>query len=158
MGAPTQELNPWTAPVDPATRAAIEQLIVEHAWRVDHGRADRLHELYCEHGSMVGAGMKLVGKDAIAAYGRERAKSARAARHVCTNIRLVQVGPDRVQGNTIVTLYRSKGTETDPSADPMAVGDWQDVYERMPDGKWLIAERKIVVLFESQAHKSGRAA
>jgi hypothetical protein len=158
MSTSSPELTPWTAPVDAVTRSAIEQLITEHAWLVDHGRADRLHELYCAHGTITGAGLKLAGREAIAAWGRERVRSGRTARHVCTNIRLVQAGENRVLGHTIITLYRSVGTEGDPSPTPMAVGDWRDVYERTPEGRWLIAERKIVVLFESPAHRGGRPA
>lgn len=37
----------------------------------------------------------------------------------------------------------------------IAVADCLEKYEKCADGRWRIAERKIVLVFESEAHKAG---
>ena len=80
--------------IDPAIRCEIEALIVEHSWMLDNHKSDGLGELYVEDGRLTGIGPDRIGRAAIEAYGRDRAKMAvRKARHVNTNIRLVKDGP-----------------------------------------------------------------
>jgi hypothetical protein len=140
---------------DPNIRAEIEALVTEHAWMQDNHQTHRLAELYTEGGRYLGVGPDLVGRAAITAYGARRAgMTQRRARHVVSNLRLVADGPKRIRGGCMVTLFRSDGEALAP-ADPIAVADAQDVYALCEDGRWRLEERRIVLAFESAAHKAG---
>jgi hypothetical protein len=140
--------------IDPQLRSEIEALITEHAWLLDHHESDQLAELYAENGRLLGVGADRVGREAIAAYGRERAAMKdRRARHVWTNLRLVKDRPKRMRGGCTMTLFRSVGPALG-TADPIAVADAQDIYVRCDDGRWRLEERRIVLAFESAGHKS----
>lgn len=141
--------------IDPQTRAEIEALVVEHAWLIDHHQSEKLADLYTEDGRLLGVGPDRIGREAILAYGRDRAKmTKRTARHVITNLRLVKDGPKRIRGTNIVTLFRSDG-DTIGHPDPIGVADCYETYVQGDDGRWRIAERKVVIVFESEAHKAG---
>jgi ketosteroid isomerase-like protein len=134
------------------TRADIEALIYEHAWLVDHHQSERLADLYVENGRLSGIGMNHVGRDAIARYGADRAKMTnRFARHLCNNLRLIPLGQDRVEGHVTITLYRHDGSGGLPEAN--AVADAHDVYIKGADGRWRFEERRLELIFESEAHR-----
>jgi hypothetical protein len=138
---------------DPALRYEIEALIVEHSWMVDHHRSENLGDLYTEEGRLTGIGPDRIGRAAINAWGRERARMvARKARHVNTNIRLVRDGPKRVRGLSTIMLFRHDGDEMG-TADPIALADAEDVFVQCDDGRWRFAERRLVLTFESAAHR-----
>lgn len=139
--------------IDPAIRCEIEALIVEHSWMLDHHQSARLGELYAENGRMTGIGGDRIGRDAIASYGAERAKMAnRSARHVNSNIRLVREGAARIRSLSSILLLRHDG-EGLGTADPIALADAQDVFVRCDDGRWRFEERRLVLRFESEAHR-----
>lgn len=138
---------------DPAIRCAIEALIIEHAWLLDNHKSDRLGELYVETGRMSGIGPERNGREAIAAYGRDRAKMVqRKARHVTTNIRLLQQAPGRVSSICTITLFRYDGDQMG-TADPVALADAEDVFVLGDDGQWRFESRHLVLRFESEAHR-----
>lgn len=140
--------------IDPAVRCEIEALIVEHSWMLDHHQSERLGELYTEDGRLTGIGPDRIGREAIATYGRDRAKmTERKARHVNTNIRLVKDGPNRVRGICSIALFRYDG-DVMGTADPIALADAQDVFVRGDDGRWRLEHRHLVLRFESAAHRS----
>ena len=56
------------------TRVAIEQLISELLWRLDHGKADTTWELYTEDAVTTGPLGTMDGRDAIKVWGERRAK------------------------------------------------------------------------------------
>jgi ketosteroid isomerase-like protein len=135
------------------TRAEIEALIAEHAWLVDHGHADRIHELYTADGCLLGIGPDMIGREAIAAYGKGRGQMTdRTARHVCANIRLVAESADRIRGTVVNMLFRHDGPGRG-LPETMAVADYEDIYARDSDGRWRIAERRLVIVFEAEAHR-----
>ncbi|MBX9842524.1 MAG: nuclear transport factor 2 family protein [Xanthobacteraceae bacterium] len=140
--------------IDPAIRCEIEALIVEHSWMLDNHKSDGLGELYVEDGRLTGIGPDRIGRAAIEAYGRDRAKMAvRKARHVNTNIRLVKDGPKRIRSLCTITLFRHDG-DTMGTADPVALADAEDVFVHCDDGRWRFEERRLVLTFESAAHRS----
>jgi 1,2-phenylacetyl-CoA epoxidase PaaB subunit len=49
-------------------------------------------------------------------------------------------------------LFRSTGPELAP-AEPIALADAQDIYRLDEDDVWRIEERRIVLSFESEAHR-----
>ncbi len=133
--------------VDPAACQAIERLIYEHAWLIDHGQAGKLPDLYTEDGRVLGIGPDKVGRAAIAEWGGQRqGMTERRSRHVQTSIRLDPASDGMIRGTVVLTLYRHDGPgEGDPA--PLLVGEYADVYMKCPDGQWRFAERRLSVLF-----------
>jgi len=140
--------------IDPVIRCEIEALIVEHSWMLDNHQSDGLGELYTESGRLTGIGPDRIGRAAITAYGRERAKmTVRKARHINTNIRLVKDGPKRVRSLCTITLFRHDGDDMG-TADAVALADAADVFVHCDDGRWRFEERHLVLTFESAGHRS----
>ena len=135
------------ASIDAGMRQAIEQLVAEHAWLIDHGQADRIAALYTEDARVLGIGPDKAGQAAIQAWAAERAAMAgRRSRHVQSNLRLVPVSEEECRGTVVLTLYRHDGPgRADPA--PLMVAEYGDTYHRGPDGAWRFAERRLSVLF-----------
>ena len=126
---------------DTETRLAIQALTAEHAYRLDHGQADTLHELYTGDGELLGLPPKdLIGKEAISAWGIARAALPRTSRHIETNHRL-HWEDDRLHGTLYATVHRSDTADTTDTA-PFMVGDYEDEYA-LVDGRWRIRRRTI---------------
>lgn len=133
-------------------RSQIEELIYQHAWMLDHHQSEHLAELYAENGRLTGISLNHVGRDAIARYGSARAKMTnRIARHVCSNLQLRLLDPARVEGRLIITLYRHDGPGGRP--DPVAIANAHDIYVKLEDERWLFEQRRLELVFESEAHK-----
>lgn len=127
--------------VDSATRDEIIALTVEHAYRLDHGMADTLHELYTHDGELLGLPpTDLIGRDAIKKWGAKRVTLIRTSRHVETNHRVV-LNDGVLTGTLVATVYRSD-TEDVTNTKPFMIGDYEDIYER-EDGQWKIRQRVI---------------
>ena len=140
--------------IDPAIRCEIEALIVEHSWMLDNHESDRLGDLYVECGKLTGIGGDRIGRAAISEYGRGRAgMTSRFARHINSNIRLVNDGPDRVRSLSSILLLRHDGEGLGP-ADPIALADAEDIFVLDTDGRWRFEHRHLVLRFESEAHRS----
>src|SRR5262245_9103792 len=124
-----------------ALRLEIQALTAEHAYRLDHGAADTLHQLYSADGRLLGLPPRdLVGREAIAAWGAERVKLPRVSRHVETNHRLWW-SDEGLCGTLYASVFRS---ETPDAVDttPLMVGDYEDLYVK-EDGEWRIRRRVI---------------
>ncbi|WP_169742747.1 nuclear transport factor 2 family protein [Muricoccus aerilatus] len=133
--------------IDPVTRAAIEWLVQEHAWLIDHGRADELPNLYTEDGRVIGIGADKIGRATIAAWAQERAAmTARLSRHAQSNLRLSPGEGGLVHGTLLLTLYRHDGPGMGP-AFPLLIAEYEDTYAEGGDGAWRFAERRLSVLF-----------
>jgi hypothetical protein len=131
------------ADIDVETRVAIEQLVSELLWRLDHGRADTTWELYTQDAVSTGPLGEMNGRDAIRSWGAKRATlTGVVGRHHIGGIRLAWV--DGVLTGTVA--YQ---TFRDSSPDPLvpaSVGEFREEY-RQVDGRWLIARREIVPIF-----------
>lgn len=133
--------------LDPQDRLAIEQLIQRHAWLIDHGRADRIGELFAQDAALYGIGPDKLGRAAIAEWGRQRAAlTERRSRHLQSNILIEPLSPETAQGWVALTLYRHDGPG-EAQAVPLLIAEYADRYSREPDGSWLFAERRLSVLF-----------
>ena len=134
-------------PVDLGTRQAIEQLVAEHAWLIDHGQADRVAALFTEDARLLGIGPDKVGQAAIQAWAAERAAmTGRRSRHVQSNLRLAAASAVECRGTVVLTLYRHDGPgKAEPA--PFMVAEYDDIYRKGPDDTWRFAERRLSVLF-----------
>jgi hypothetical protein len=141
MAETALDSSDWRRP-DAGLRLAIQALTHEHAWRLDHGQADRLHELYTDDGAMIGLPPRdVVGRDALKVWGVERVKLPRVSRHVETNQRLVW--KDGVlHGVLYATVYRSESPDDTAGTAPFLIGDYEDEYA-FEGGVWLIRRRVI---------------
>ncbi|MDM0032418.1 nuclear transport factor 2 family protein [Variovorax sp. J22P271] len=136
--------------VTPQERAHVEALIIDGAWRVDHGQADTVWEQCTEDAVLFGMrpNEDIVGREAIKAWGRTRASAQRTTRHVVTNVRVYRDASGDLRSTSTLTMYRHEGSGTG-SAAPFMVGDYEDKYEQNADGRLLMAERRIVWAFMS---------
>ena len=131
------------------TRTALEDLVHQHSWLIDHGAADRLPDLYEDDGRLIGIGADKVGRQAIAAWaGQRAAMMERRSRHVLTNLTFEPISPDLARGTVILTLYRHDGAGVG-SPSPLLIGEYDDVYKRSADGRWRFAARRLTILFGS---------
>lgn len=146
--------------VDPATATLIAGLTAQHAWLLDTGGSDRLHELYMPDGRLLGVAGDLNGQGAIRTWGLARKASTRRTWHSLSNLRLTSRGPDEVEATSGVTLHRHEGPGPG-SPLPALVGIYRDVVVRADDGSWRFRTRSFESLFPAVApaesrHTSGR--
>ncbi|HEY2575562.1 MAG TPA: nuclear transport factor 2 family protein [Streptosporangiaceae bacterium] len=73
--------------VSDADHVALSRLVVEISWRIDHGRADAVWQLFMPDGVLDTSGTPLTGRDAIREWGRGRVGSGVRTRHVISGIR-----------------------------------------------------------------------
>jgi ketosteroid isomerase-like protein len=138
-----------SAAITIADRQAIEALVNEHAWLIDHGRADEVAQLYLEDGRLLGIGPPRTSRAAILEWACQRAAMReRKSRHVQTNLRLEPCEDASVKGTTVVTLYRHDGGGV-ASPTPFLVGEFADHFRRDATGNWRFAERSLSILFGS---------
>ena len=128
-------------PASATDHFALTQLLTETAWRIDHGRADTVWELFTEDGEMRLGGAALRGRDAIRTWGAER--PALRTRHVHTNTRFTHTGDDTAEGVCVLTVYMDDGTG---GTTPFAITEETGHYVRTEDG-WRFAARITDVLF-----------
>ncbi len=132
--------------VDHETRVAIEALVAEHAYLVDHNLHDRLHELYAPDGQLLGLpGMHFTTRDAIREWGLKRSKeTGTVVRHLQSNLRL-HWEDGVLRGSLYYQMLR--GSAEDPGDPvPASMGEFNDEYVHR-DGRWLIRRRVIDRLF-----------
>lgn len=129
--------------VDSETRVAIEQLVAECMWRLDHGQADRLWELYTEDGTSHGPMGTMTGREEIRAWGAKRVEMpGSVGRHHLSGIHVAWIDGE-LTGCIQYSTYRDS---SENPLIPASVGEFNEVY-RLVDGEWLFQSRKITPLF-----------
>ena len=128
-------------------RVAIEALIAEFAYLIDHNQTEKVADLFTDDGWYGReGGSRSVGRDAIRkSYAGRAARGERTARHIFTNLRLTVRSADQAEGVCILLLFAADGPPPHP-AEPMLVQDYVDTY-RQVDGRWLFASRETRQLF-----------
>jgi hypothetical protein len=126
----------------------LTRLLTEIAWLIDHGGADRVHELFVEDGQMrLGPTVVLQGRDAIKEWGRLR--PAIDTRHVHTNHRFTRVDDDTAEGTATVTVYMDSGNEPGTTVAYM-VCEETDRFVRTDHG-WRFSARQSDIIFSRPA-------
>jgi hypothetical protein len=131
--------------VSEADHLALSRLVEEISWRIDHGRADSVWELFVPDGVLAAGGTPLIGHDAIRAWGRARAASAARTRHIISGMRFTDGGEGRATGSTLLTVFIHEGEGRGP-AIPSVVGEDTDEFVRN-DAGWRFVSRRFEVLF-----------
>ncbi len=131
--------------VSDADHLSLSRLVVEIAWRIDHGQADRVWELFVPDGVLATSGTPLVGHDAIRDWGRTRVASTVQTRHICSGMRFTDRGNGQATGSTLLTVFIHDGAGLGP-AIPSVVGEDTDEFIRT-DAGWLFVSRTFKTLF-----------
>jgi SnoaL-like domain len=131
--------------VSDADHVALSRLVVEIAWRIDHGRADTVWELFVPDGVLNTSGTPLVGHDAIRHWGQARVASTMRTRHICSGMRFVAGGHGHVTGSTLLTVFTHDGDGRGPAV-PSVVGEDIDEFVRT-DAGWRFVSRTFETLF-----------
>jgi 3-phenylpropionate/cinnamic acid dioxygenase small subunit len=134
------------APVSPEDRLAIEALVTEYAWILDHRHWDEVPGLCTDDVELEIRRRKIVGKDGVAQWAEARAtKGRRRTQHQMTLLRLEQIEPDVVKGTAALVLHVAKSGGPGSYVD--LVGEYEDEYVRTADG-WKFRRRKLVPIDE----------
>jgi SnoaL-like domain len=131
--------------VSDADHVSLSRLVVEIAWRIDHGQADRVWELFVADGVLDTSGTPLVGHDAIRDWGRARVASTVRTRHISSGMRFIDRGNGRATGSTLLTVFMHDGEGRGPAV-PAVVGEDTDEFVRT-DAGWRVASRTFETLF-----------
>ena len=131
--------------VSDADHVSLSRLVVEIAWRIDHGQADRVWELFVPDGVLNTSGTPLAGHDAIRDWGRARVASSVLTRHICSGMRFTDRGDGLASGSTLLTVFMHHG-EGRGAAVPAVVGEDADEFTRTEAG-WRFVSRTFETLF-----------
>jgi 3-phenylpropionate/cinnamic acid dioxygenase small subunit len=123
-------------------RLAIESLVTEYAWLLDHRRWDDVAGLCTDDAVLKIRGREIVGQEGLAQWAEYRAqKQSRRTQHQMTLLRLDPVEPDVVRGTAALVLHVAKTGGTGTYVD--LVGEYQDEYVRT-EGRWRFRRRTLV--------------
>ncbi len=131
---------------------AIGALLADYWWEVDHHWGRNAHQLYTEDGVFsIGADV-MNGPSAVQAFYRWReGRGAREARHVVSNLRVVQRDDERVDVDCILCLYAADGVPVLPSSPPILIADEVGECVRGSDGLWRFSSHFLKPVFQGGA-------
>jgi 3-phenylpropionate/cinnamic acid dioxygenase small subunit len=123
-------------------RLAIESLVTEYAWVLDHRRWDEIAGLCTDDAVLKIRGREIVGHKGLEEWAAYRAqKNSRRTQHQMTLMRLEPVDADLVEGTAALVLHVAKTGAAGTYVD--LVGEYEDEYLRTPDG-WRFRRRTLV--------------
>jgi SnoaL-like domain len=135
-------------PVSDTDHVQLSRLVDEISWRIDHQRAETVHELFLHEGTLaLGPDQTLTGRDAIRHWGRGIDAADWQIRHVTTNARFLAQGQDSACGITLVTAYMQQPGNP-ASTVPWVIGEDHDRFVRTAEG-WRFQSRRWQELFVS---------
>lgn len=140
-----------TTPAGAALRVAVEALIAEFSWRIDHDNGRGVEELFTEDGVYAMGSTALNGRaEIVAFYERRRAHGPRTSRHLFSNLRFHAVSDECVEATTVLTLHAADGHRPHPLS-PVLIADYHDRY--LWDGQaWLFVRRDVDLVFGAVPH------
>lgn len=127
-------------------RIAIEALVTEYAWLLDHRRFDEVLGLCTEDCELKIRGVKIHGAGGLKEWLDQRAssQSRRASQHQMSLLRLEPTAAGEVvTGTAALVLHIAKSGSSGSYVD--LVGEYQDEYVRTGDG-WRFRRRTLVTL------------
>ena len=123
-------------------RLAIEALVTEYAWLLDHRRWNEVANLMTDDVVLKIRGREIIGQQGMTEWAEYRAqKQSRRTQHQMTLVRLEPVDADVVRGTAALVLHVAKMGSSDTYVD--LVGEYEDEYVRTQDG-WRFRRRTLV--------------
>jgi 3-phenylpropionate/cinnamic acid dioxygenase small subunit len=131
-------------PVPSEDRGAIEQLVIEYAYLLDHQRWQDVAALCTDDAVLFIRGREIVGQQGLDEWAARRAERPnRRTQHQMTLLRLEAVSDDEIHGTAALVLHVAKtgggGTYVD------LIGEYRDEYVR-DGGVWKFRRRRLVPL------------
>lgn len=128
-------------------REMCERLSIAFANNVDRRDYPALLDLFGEDAVVDRMGTIIRGKPALSAWLASRPADV-VTRHICSNIEIVQRGPETAEGLTYFTFYKAVGTADVCDVEgPELVGEYHDLFVLTVQG-WKFQSRKITVIFK----------
>jgi 3-phenylpropionate/cinnamic acid dioxygenase small subunit len=127
-------------------RLAIEGLVTEYAWLLDHRRFEEVFDLFTDTPELRIRGQRIVGADGLREWLDQRAEreGRRASLHAMSLLRLEPEDEDGVvRGTAALVLHVAKSGTRSSYVD--LVGEYQDEYVRTEAG-WRFRRRVLVTL------------
>jgi ketosteroid isomerase-like protein len=131
-------------------RGAIDAVQAEFAHALDHHRIDDLVGLFTPDAVYTAGGTRHVGGADIRRRFTSRT-GERVSRHVYSGLRLTAVEETVVRTTSVWVCYAANGPVPPDGVPVYMVADFDDVFARADDGRWLIAERTITPVFRNAA-------
>lgn len=123
-------------------RAAIEALVLEYAWSLDHRRWHDIVDLCTPDAVLLIRRREIVGRAALMEWADLRAeKVRRRTLHQMTNLRLRAQSADEVEGVAALVLHIAQMGGHRSFVD--LIGEYRDEYVRTEEG-WRFRRRELV--------------
>jgi hypothetical protein len=133
-------------------RSAIEALLSEFYWRLDHPGSGTVADLFTEAGTIVTPRFELAGRAAIAQWFATRAQ--RTTRHHWSNLRLTRAADGSVAVDAYLSTAAAPASAASAAAEVM-ISETRDIVVRDEEGAWQFAARKLSVVFEGRLSAGG---
>jgi len=133
-------------------RSAIEALLSEFYWRLDHPGSGTVADLFTEAGTIVTPRFELAGRAAIAQWFAARAQ--RTTRHRWSNLRLTRAADRSVAVDAYLSTAAAPASAASAAAEVM-ISETHDIVVRDEEGAWQFAARKLSVVFEGRLSAGG---
>lgn len=143
-------MNETAQTLSESDRQKLVELIVEFAWRVDHGMASSMHELVTDDVEMILTKGAMIGKDEVKEWGTRRDAAGRTTSHLMSNYRFSAATPNRVEADSSAVIFVHSGPGVGPAL-PWAVTEYHDIFVKV-DGEWRFQSRVSRDVFMSDDH------
>jgi len=135
-----------TAAVPPEDRAAIEGLLTEFYWRLDHPDTGTVADLFTDGATLITPRFELSGRAQIAKWFAERTGGGpRITRHSWSNLRLTHLRQDSVSAEAHLMTAAASG-----NAIEVLVGDTTDLLVRETAAGWRFSSRRLTIAMEGR--------
>lgn len=132
-------------------RLAIAALNDDFGYHLDHGNVDEFLALFTDDVLYSNVARTLSGKAEMEEFFRNRAAGNRVSRHVFSGLRIEFADQNLARAGSVGVTFAGSGSLPIRPAEPFVVADLNDVYRRLPDGKWQFCERHITPIFMSES-------
>ncbi|MES2412295.1 MAG: nuclear transport factor 2 family protein [Pseudomonadota bacterium] len=131
---------------------ALGALVADYWYDVDHHWGRNAHQLYTPEGVFAIGDDVMDGPAAVQTFYKWReGRGAREARHVTSNLRVVQRDADHADLDCILCLYAADGTPVLPSSPPILIADEVAECVRGSDGLWRFKSHFLKPVFKGGA-------
>nr|WP_254911532.1 nuclear transport factor 2 family protein [Sphingomonas sp. CDS-1] len=129
-------------------RSSCSALIADYAYYVDHREFDKAVALFTEDGRIERPDLISDGRKEIEENWASRPTSVVTC-HICSPPSFREIAQDRATAVTYFTLYHLHHTGSGPApmGDPIALGEFHDVFVTTQQG-WRFKSRKVIAVLK----------